>query len=95
MSTLAQQHMAEVARLPCAVCMLKLSAWTPAEVHHVEHGRSDWLTVPLCPVHHRGPTGIHGLHVRGFERRWKLSELDLLAFTTEWLARARAGQLTA
>lgn len=91
MSAFGERHMGEVAQLPCIVCALKLGALTPAEVHHVEHGKSDFLTVPLCPEHHRGASGVHGLHVRGFTLRWKLSEWDLIALTIEMLTRKRCG----
>lgn len=46
---------------------------------------SDYLTVPLCPEHHQGATGIHGLGRRAFERTYRLTELDLLAMTLEVL----------
>jgi hypothetical protein len=46
---------------------------------------SDFLTVPLCREHHTGATGIHGLGVRAFTRRYKLGELELLALTLELL----------
>jgi hypothetical protein len=46
---------------------------------------SDWLTVPLCPEHHRGGSGLHGMGRKAFERVYKMSELDLLALTIEAL----------
>jgi len=42
-----------------------------------------WLTIPLCPEHHRGATGLHGLGTKGFYTRYRLDELDLLAMTLE------------
>jgi hypothetical protein len=80
-------HMGRVAGLGCLLCGM------PAEVHHIREGQgmaqraSNWLTVPLCPEHHRGMSGLHGLGERGFERRYRLSELDLLAMTSERLAK--------
>ena len=41
--------------------------------------------MPLCPEHHTGKTGLHGLGTRAFERTYGLSELDLLALTLERL----------
>lgn len=79
-------HMDRVAALGCLLC------GAPAEVHHIREGQgmaqraSNWLTVPLCPEHHRGASGLHGLGERGFERRHRLGELDLLAQTIERLA---------
>lgn len=87
----AQRHMGRVAALGCILCRHLNWGETPAQVHHIreEQGAaqraSDFLTVPLCPEHHTGATGIHGLRARGFERRYKLSELDLLAMTLELL----------
>jgi hypothetical protein len=47
---------------------------------------SDYLAIPLCPEHHQGQDGIHGLGTREFERRYKLSEPVLLALTIEALS---------
>jgi hypothetical protein len=35
--------------------------------------------IPLCPEHHRGKTGIHGLGTKGFPKHWGYDEDDLLA----------------
>lgn len=84
--------MGRVAGLGCILCRELGYGQTPAEVHHIRDGQgaaqraSDYLTVPLCPEHHRGNAGLHGLGVRGFEARYRLSELDLLALTIEALA---------
>lgn len=40
---------------------------------------SDWDVIPLCPEHHRGRTGIHGLGTKGFPRHYGFDEADLLA----------------
>lgn len=50
---------------------------------------SNYLTVPLCPEHHQGATGVHGLGTKAFERLYKLTELDLLAMTIEHLERGK------
>jgi len=34
--------------------------------------------IPLCPEHHRGATGVHGLGVRGFRKHWGYGEEELL-----------------
>jgi len=44
---------------------------------------SDWDVIPLCPEHHRGKTGIHGLGTRGFLRHHGFSEADLLTDVRE------------
>src|SRR3990172_6640914 len=54
------------------------------EFHHLREDQgaaqrsSGFVGVKLCYGHHRGPNGFHGLGRRGFETRYKLSELDLL-----------------
>ena len=71
--------------LPCVVCWMTTGKRRfGVEGHHLESvrdGMSDWLEVPLCSDHHRGPNGIHFLSRRGFELRFKLTELDLIAGT--------------
>lgn len=86
-----RKHMSRVAALGCILCdHLGLGA-TPAQVHHVREGQgmsqraSNFLTVPLCPEHHQGKSGLHGLGTNAFERTYRLSELDLLAMTIERL----------
>lgn len=89
----AKAHMGRVAAAGCVLCHHLGYGDTPAEVHHIREGQgaaqraSDWLTVPLCPSHHRGQEGVHGLGTKGFYTRYKLTELDLLAMTIERLAR--------
>lgn len=93
MSAAGARHMGKVAALGCVVCRRLELGQTPAEVHHIRDGQgaaqraSDFLTVPLCPEHHRGKTGLHGLGTRAFGMRYRLSELDLLADTIERLTK--------
>lgn len=77
-------YMDRIASLPCVLCWKKLGKRTyPVEVHHPTVPRNPWLVIPLCPEHHRGATGVHGLHRRGFETMWKASQDDLLGWTNE------------
>lgn len=82
-----KDHMGKVAEIGCILCQYLGQGATPAEVHHIREGQgmsqraSDYLVTPLCPEHHRGSSGIHGLGRRAFEMRYKLNELDLLAMT--------------
>lgn len=80
--------MRRVAELGCVICEKCGLGESPAEVHHLFDGaaRSDWLVAPLCPTHHRGTLGFHGLGQRAFERKYKTSEAELLAMTIERLA---------
>ncbi len=82
-----KQYMGKVAALGCILCNQLGYEDTPAEVHHLREGQgvaqraSHYLTIPLCPEHHRGQSGIHGLGRKGFEDQYHLTELDLLAMT--------------
>jgi hypothetical protein len=54
---------------------------TPAELHHIRRfgGKRDIVPViPLCPEHHRGNTGVHGLGAKGFEKRYGMTQEHLL-----------------
>ena len=81
----SKRHLSRVAALGCVLCKRLGYGETAAEVHHLRDGQgmqqraSDWLTVPLCPEHHRGPRGVHG--DRSALRQAKCTELDLLADT--------------
>jgi hypothetical protein len=37
--------------------------------------------IPLCPEHHRGNTGVHGLGTKGFEKYYGYDEAALLKDT--------------
>ena len=85
MTTIAQRkHMSAVAELGCAVCRRMGYEGTPAELHHPRRlaggwGRSSHMDViPLCPEHHRGKTGLHGLGTKGFPKHYGFDEQDLL-----------------
>lgn len=88
MTTVAEsRHMDRLARLGCVLCAHLGNEPSPAEIHHLRTGSGmgqrapHWLGIPLCAEHHRGGTGLHGMGTRGFERHYRLSELDLLAMT--------------
>lgn len=82
-------HLEKIHSIPCVVCVhMGMPPTWPVEAHHVESVRDDlslYATVPLCKPHHTGPNGIHGLSRRGFEMRYKLSAVDLLALTVKLL----------
>lgn len=81
-----------VAELGCVLCHHLGTPGTPAQVHHIREGAGigqrspHFLVVPLCPEHHQGASGVHGLGVKGFYTRYKLDELDLLAMTIRLMA---------
>lgn len=79
-----RDHMGRVAELGCAICRRLGFGPTPAEVHHIRTGigagrrAADDQTVPLCPSHHRGDIGLHGMGRKAFERAYGVTELELL-----------------
>jgi hypothetical protein len=86
-SAAEKRWMERVAALPCVVCSA-----LPVELHHIREGQGGGqraqhtLVLPLCPEHHRGASGVHGLGKRGFYAQYRHDELDLLAKTIEQLA---------
>jgi hypothetical protein len=86
----AKEHIERVKNCRCVVCWYRAGVTTlPCDAHHVGTGddRDDFATASLCAEHHRGATGVHGLHRRAFERMWKVTEIILLAWTNRELAR--------
>ena len=79
--------MSLVAELGCAVCRRMGYEDTPAELHHPREGTgggrraSHMDVIPLCPEHHRGKTGVHGLGTKGFPKHWGYTEEKLLEDT--------------
>ena len=86
-----KKHLSRVADLGCAVCRRMGFPGTPAEIHHKRAGTgagrrsSHWEAIPLCPEHHRGNSGIHGMGRKSFEKKYALTEEDLLEKTLELL----------
>ena len=72
-------HLDRVASLGCAIC------GDDAEIHHIRTGfgggqrAPDWLTIPLCFLHHRGGLGYH--HSPQTFQSCHGTELNLLADT--------------
>jgi len=59
-----------------------------AEIHHIRRfggKRSLAPVIGLCPEHHRGNTGVHGLGAKGFEKYYNLTQWDLLEQTKSLL----------
>jgi hypothetical protein len=88
----AKTWKAKVAALGCILCRRLGHEGTPAELHHPRTGlglsqrASDWDVIPLCPEHHRGNTGLHGLGAKAFVRRYHVTEAQLLILTKLALA---------
>lgn len=86
MSAESKRHMGRIAQMPCALCGV-----SGVHVHHIRTGigmgrrASDFDTLPLCPEHHQGMTGIHGCGRKAFEKLHNVTELELLRRTKEEL----------
>lgn len=79
-----RKHLSKVAALGCVVCLRLGYEDTPAEIHHLRTGTgggrrsSHYDAIPVCPEHHRGATGFHGLGTKGFPKHYGFTEADLL-----------------
>lgn len=80
----------QIARLGCILCSEVLGyQGTPAELHHIRRfggKRSASPVIPLCPEHHRGNSGVHGLGAKGFETKWGVTQEALLERVEQKLA---------
>lgn len=88
-------HLSAVANLGCIICRKMGYLGSPAEVHHIRAGvgkaqrASHFDTLPLCPEHHRGATGVHGLGTKGFVKKYGVSERELLDEVVKLLEEVR------
>jgi hypothetical protein len=75
--------------LPCIVGHHMGMACRCEEIHHVGDAeeRDDFAVVGLCVEHHRGATGVHGLHRRAFHARYKLTDVQMLAIARRLYAK--------
>jgi len=75
-----KQHYSAIAGLGCSLCRHLGYGETPCEIHHIRRAgkRENAPVIGLCPEHHRGNSGIHGLGRKAFERKYKTSEEALL-----------------
>jgi hypothetical protein len=81
----------KIAELGCILCSEYFGIeGTPAELHHVRRygtKRSTSPILPLCPEHHRGNSGIHGLGAKGFIKKYSISFETLLERVDEKLGK--------
>ena len=74
------RHLSKVQALGCIICR-RNGYDTPAEVHHLTAGGRRLghdHTIPLCPEHHRGKTGRHGMGRKAFEAAYGPESVMLL-----------------
>jgi hypothetical protein len=81
------KHYDKVADLGCILCKKIGYDGTPCEIHHIRRGgcRNSAPVIGLCPSHHRGDIGVHGMGRKAFERHYQTTEEELLAWTKELL----------
>ena len=76
-------YLGRAASLGCALCRHLGLGQTPAEIHHPRTGTGAGQRAahgdgfPLCPEHHRGNTGLHGMGRKAFEAHYGITELEL------------------
>lgn len=86
------EQLDRLANMGCVLCRYLGAPGTPAEIHHLRASQGlsqragDDQAIPLCPEHHRGATGLHGLGTRGFRDYWGVGEKELLELVDEMLS---------
>jgi len=83
MTKAQRKHYEKLAILGCSLCRHLGYGETPCEIHHLRHaGRRDSAPfIGLCPEHHRGNTGVHGMGRKAFAVKYSVTEEDLLTQT--------------
>ena len=85
MNRAESNHKTKLAALGCMVCRRLHGPHDPGpvELHHLRTGgwgKGDYKTlIPLCPEHHRGKTGVHGIGTKGFAKHYGFDQSDLLS----------------
>lgn len=78
------RHKSALADMGCMVCLRLYGPHDPGpvELHHLRTGgwgKGNYKTlIPLCPEHHRGKTGVHGMGTKGFPAHYGFDQQDLL-----------------
>lgn len=87
-----KKRLNKIAELGCILCSEIFGIeGTPSELHHVRRygaKRSASPILPLCPEHHRGNFGVHGLGIKGFESKWNITCEKLLERVDQKLGKA-------
>lgn len=87
-----RSYLSRAVALGCAVCRRLGLGATPAEIHHPRKGTgmsqraAHRDAIPICPEHHRGNTGIHGMGVKAFAAAYGFDEAELTRETQMLLA---------
>lgn len=90
MNSSVSKHYDRVAELGCILCLYLGWGQTPCEIHHIRRfggKRDNAPVIGLCPEHHRGNTGVHGLGAKGFVKKYGIDQEFLLDLTAQLLSR--------
>lgn len=93
MNKAERRHVDRVANAGCIICWQLDLGKTAVEIHHVAEGSGlrSWFGVAgLCPEHHRGKAGLHGMGTKRFCAAYRVPgecEYGLLVLQNELLAR--------
>ncbi len=92
MKAAERRHVDKVAQAGCVICRQMGHGFVQPEIHHVAEGsgqRSWFGVVGLCPEHHRGGTGLHGMGTKKFCAAYRVpgeTEYGLLVMANEAMA---------
>jgi len=95
MNISTKKHYEAVADLGCILCYYLGHPGTPCEIHHIRRlggKRDNAPVIGLCPEHHRGNTGVHGLGNKGFVKRYEVTQEYLRDLTEHLLKRTDESQ---
>jgi hypothetical protein len=79
-----KKHYEKLVELGCALCRHLGYGETMPHIHHIRRlgmKRENSPVIPLCPTHHVGNDGVHGLGKKAFVVKYGVTEEDLLAQT--------------
>ena len=77
-----------LAALGCSLCRHLGLGETPSHIHHIRRlgmKRDNSPVIPLCPTHHTGNIGVHGMGKKAFAEHYGVTEEDLLEQTNRLL----------
>jgi len=91
MTTKAEKELyGRISRFGCILCYhLGYRHDSGVEIHHIRRfggKRANAPVIGLCPEHHRGNTGVHGLGAKGFEKHYQIGQEQLLEMMENLLA---------
>lgn len=88
-----REYFSGLADLGCILCRRLGYGESPAQIHHIRRyggKRDNAPVIPLCPEHHTGNTGVHGLGAKAFEKTYNLTQMELWKESEKLLHEKRA-----